>query len=100
MMWGRVISAVVALVVTCAAASPPPQRLVWGHHDPPETLMEFVEAHGARIPIVGFGTMRLKEEAGAQAIESAIRTGYRHLDTAAHYGNEKEVGQAIRAAGV
>ncbi|MEN3383003.1 MAG: hypothetical protein V7608_3047, partial [Hyphomicrobiales bacterium] len=62
--------------------------------------MEFVEAHGARIPIVGFGTMRLKEEAGAQAIESAIRAGYRHLDTAAHYGNEKEVGQAIRAAGV
>src|SRR3954470_20625905 len=62
--------------------------------------MEFVEAHGARIPIVGFGTMRLKEEAGAQAIESAIRAGYRHLDTAAFYGNEKEVGQAIRAAGV
>jgi len=42
--------------------------------------MEFVEAHGARIPIVGFGTMRLKEDAGAQAIESAIRAGYRHLD--------------------
>jgi len=62
--------------------------------------MEFVEAHGARIPIVGFGTMRLKEDAGAQAIESAIRAGYRHLDTAAHYGNEKEVGQAMRAAGV
>src|SRR5436305_7390140 len=62
--------------------------------------MEFVEAHGARIPIVGFGTMRLKEEAGAQAIESAIRTGYRHLDTAAFYGNEREVGQAIRASAV
>jgi 2,5-diketo-D-gluconate reductase B len=62
--------------------------------------MEFVEAHGARIPIVGFGTMRLKEDAGAQAIESAIRVGYRHLDTAAFYGNEREVGQAMRAAGV
>jgi 2,5-diketo-D-gluconate reductase B len=62
--------------------------------------MEFVEAHGARIPIVGFGTMRLKEEAGAQAILSAIRIGYRHLDTAAFYGNEKEVGQAIKASGV
>ena len=62
--------------------------------------MEFVEAHGARVPIVGFGTMRLKEEAGAEAILSAIRTGYRHLDTAAHYGNEKEVGAAIKASGV
>src|SRR5919198_1511872 len=62
--------------------------------------MQFVEAQGARIPIVGFGTMRLREEAGAQAILSAIRIGYRHLDTAAYYGNEKEVGQAIKASGV
>jgi diketogulonate reductase-like aldo/keto reductase len=62
--------------------------------------MEFVEAHGARIPIVGFGTMRLKDDAGTQSILSAIEAGYRHLDTAAHYGNEKEVGQAMRASGV
>ena len=62
--------------------------------------MQFVDAHGARIPIVGFGSMRLKEEAGAKAIESAIRLGYRHVDTAAFYGNEGEVGQAIRASGV
>jgi diketogulonate reductase-like aldo/keto reductase len=62
--------------------------------------MQFVEAHGARIPIVGFGTMRLKEEAGMQSILSAIQTGYRHLDTAAYYGNEREVGEAMRASGV
>lgn len=62
--------------------------------------MELVEARGARIPVVGFGTMRLKEEAGTRAIESAIRTGYRHLDTAAFYGNEREVGEAMRASGV
>jgi 2,5-diketo-D-gluconate reductase B len=62
--------------------------------------MEFVEAHGARIPIVGFGSMRLKEDAGAKAIESAIRQGYRHVDTAAFYGNEREVGQGMRASGV
>ena len=62
--------------------------------------MEFVEAHGARIPIVGFGSMRLKDDAGAQAIESAIRQGYRHIDTAAFYGNEGEVGRAIKASGV
>jgi 2,5-diketo-D-gluconate reductase B len=62
--------------------------------------MEFVEAHGARIPILGFGSMRLKDEAGAKAIEAAIRNGYRHIDTAAFYGNEREVGQAIKASGV
>lgn len=62
--------------------------------------MQFVEAHGAKIPIVGFGTMRLKEDAGEQSILSAIRTGYRHLDTAAYYGNEREVGAAMRASGV
>jgi 2,5-diketo-D-gluconate reductase B len=62
--------------------------------------MEIVEAHGARIPIVGFGSMRLKEDAGREAILSAIRNGYRHIDTAAFYGNEKEVGDAIKASGV
>jgi diketogulonate reductase-like aldo/keto reductase len=62
--------------------------------------MQVVEAHGARIPSVGFGTMRLKEEAGAAAILSAIKTGYRHLDTAAYYGNERVVGAAMRASGV
>src|SRR3954451_10203260 len=62
--------------------------------------MEIVEAHGARIPIVGFGSMRLKEDAGREAILSAIRGGYRHIDTAAFYGDEKEVGDAIKAAGV
>src|SRR5436189_4978243 len=61
--------------------------------------MEFVEAHGARIPIVGFGSMRLKEDAGREALLSAIRQGYRHIDTAAFYGNEKEVGDAIKASG-
>jgi 2,5-diketo-D-gluconate reductase B len=62
--------------------------------------METVEAHGARIPIVGFGSMRLKEDAGREAILSAIGNGYRHIDTAAFYGNEKEVGDAIKASGV
>ena len=62
--------------------------------------MQYVEAQGARIPIVGFGSMRLKEEAGTRAIEAAIRNGYRHIDTAAFYGNEREVGEAIRASGV
>jgi 2,5-diketo-D-gluconate reductase B len=65
-----------------------------------EAGMQAVEANGAKIPIVGFGTMRLKQEAGVAAIEAAIRAGYRHLDTAAFYGNEREVGEAMRASGV
>jgi len=62
--------------------------------------MEIVEAQGAKIPIIGFGSMRLKEDAGREAILSALRSGYRHIDTAAFYGNEKEVGDAIKASGV
>jgi len=62
--------------------------------------MQFVEANGARIPQIGLGTMQLTGEAGVQAIKIALEVGYRHLDTAAHYGNEKENGEALRASGV
>src|SRR5947199_8499069 len=62
--------------------------------------MEFGEANGARVPLVGFGPMRLKEDVGREPLLWAIRNGYRHIDTAAFYGNEKEVGDAIKASGV
>ena len=62
--------------------------------------MQYVEAHGARIPQIGLGTMTLTGEAGVKAIKTALDLGYRHLDTAAHYGNEKENGEALRASGV
>ncbi|MCZ7657296.1 MAG: aldo/keto reductase [Xanthobacteraceae bacterium] len=62
--------------------------------------MQVVEANGARIPIVGFGSMRLKQEAGVRVIAAALRIGYRHIDTAQAYENEREVGAAIRASGV
>jgi diketogulonate reductase-like aldo/keto reductase len=62
--------------------------------------MQYVEAHGARIPQIGLGTMTLTGEAGVQAIKTALDLGYRHLDTAAVYGNEKENGEALRASGV
>jgi 2,5-diketo-D-gluconate reductase B len=63
-------------------------------------MMQYVEAHGARIPQIGLGTMTLTGEAGVRAIKTALELGYRHLDTAAHYGNEKENGEALRASGV
>src|ERR1044072_5672816 len=62
--------------------------------------MQYLEADGARLTIVGSGLNRLKEVVGREAILSAIRNGYRHIDTAAFYGNEKEVGDAIKASGV
>ena len=62
--------------------------------------MQTVDANGARIPVVGFGTWRLSGEACARAVEEALRAGYRHIDTAAAYGNEDRVGEGLRAAGV
>src|SRR5262245_29704766 len=55
-----------------------------------ETVMQVVEAHGARIPQIGLGTMTLKDDACVRAVDTALQIGYRHLDTAAFYGNEKE----------
>lgn len=60
----------------------------------------YVSAHGARIPQVGLGTMTLVGEAALEAIAIALEVGYRHIDTAAYYGNEKEVGDALRASGI
>jgi diketogulonate reductase-like aldo/keto reductase len=62
--------------------------------------MKFVEAHGARIPTVGLGTMTLKGDVCVQAVKTALQTGYRHLDTAAHYGNEVENGEGFRESRV
>lgn len=62
--------------------------------------MQMVEANGARIPTLGFGTMTLKGDVCVNAVKEALRLGYRHLDTAAFYGNEVEVGEGLRASGV
>ncbi len=62
--------------------------------------MKYVDAHGAHIPQIGIGTMTLTGDAGIAAIKTALDVGYRHLDTAAGYGNEKENGEALRASGV
>src|SRR5882672_5355805 len=58
--------------------------------------MNVVEANGARIPAIGLGTMTLREQVCIDAIKTALRLGYRHLDTAERYGNEEWVGQGLR----
>ncbi|KAJ4289397.1 hypothetical protein N0V88_006877 [Collariella sp. IMI 366227] len=55
---------------------------------------------GASIPAIGLGTWQSPPGAVEKAVEAALRDGYRHIDTAFAYGNEKEVGQGVRASGV
>lgn len=62
--------------------------------------MQFVEAHGARIPTIGLGTMTLKGDVCVQAVKTALQMGYRHLDSAAFYGNEVENGEGMRQSGI
>ena len=59
-----------------------------------------IESHGAKIPVIGFGTMTLKDNLCVELVEAALHLGYRHLDTAQNYGNEREVGEGFRASGV
>lgn len=62
--------------------------------------MLFVEANGANIPAIGLGTWELSGRACARVVEQALRLGYRHIDTAQIYDNEREVGDGLRASGV
>lgn len=61
---------------------------------------QVVAARGARIPLAGLGTWELRGRACARIVEQAIRLGYRHVDTAQMYDNEREVGEGLRASGV
>lgn len=62
--------------------------------------MHSVEANGATIPALGLGTWTLAGRDCARLVEEALALGYRHLDTAAMYGNEEAVGAGLRASGV
>ena len=55
---------------------------------------------GAPFPELGLGTYNLRGEDGIEAIVAAIDSGYRLLDTAVNYENEREVGEAVRRSGV
>jgi 2,5-diketo-D-gluconate reductase A len=55
---------------------------------------------GNSIPQLGFGVFQISPSDTAEAVNRALEVGYRHIDTAEGYGNEREVGEAIRAAGL
>ncbi len=62
--------------------------------------METINANGAAIPAIGLGTWPMKGSACRDAVIAALDAGYRHIDTAAMYGNEAAVGAAVRASGI
>lgn len=61
---------------------------------------ETIEVQGARVPALGFGTWQLSGRAAREGVEDALAIGYRQIDTARMYRNEREVGEAIAASGV
>jgi 2,5-diketo-D-gluconate reductase B len=68
--------------------------------NPTEDALEYQNIKGENVPALGLGTWRLSGEQCATAVELALGTGYRHVDTAQMYGNEAEVGRGIRDSGV
>ena len=56
--------------------------------------------NGVAIPQLGLGVLLLKPEETIEAVGAALRLGYRHIDTAQAYGNEKEVGRAVAQSGL
>lgn len=60
----------------------------------------YVLSNGTKIPCLGFGTWQSSPDDAASSVKHALLSGYRHIDTAAQYGNEPDVGRGIRESGV
>ncbi len=60
----------------------------------------FELSNGVKIPCLGFGTWQSSPDDAANSVKHALLSGYRHIDTAAQYGNEPDVGRGIRESGV
>lgn len=61
---------------------------------------DFTLNNGVTMPALGFGVFQTPPDETKTAVAEALRVGYRHIDTAAAYGNERGVGEAIRASGI
>ncbi|WP_434315530.1 aldo/keto reductase [Leifsonia sp. P73] len=62
--------------------------------------IELTLNNGVTMPALGLGVFQSPPEETTQAVQAALATGYRHIDTAAAYGNEREVGEGLRRSGV
>ncbi|GGJ57484.1 aldo/keto reductase [Deinococcus roseus] len=60
----------------------------------------FTLNNGVELPALGYGVFQATPKQTVTAVQEALRAGYRHIDTAAGYGNEREVGEAIRLSGL
>ena len=56
--------------------------------------------NGVDMPILGFGVYQIPPDDTERAVTEALEVGYRHIDTAAAYGNEEAVGRAVAASGI
>ena len=65
-----------------------------------QTVPQLTLNDGVEIPQLGFGVFQIDPDETAEAVTRAFNAGYRHIDTAAAYGNEAEVGQAFRDSGL
>ncbi|MFG6501917.1 aldo/keto reductase [Microbacterium sp. P05] len=63
-------------------------------------MIDFTLNNGVTIPALGLGVFQSSPEETAAAVETALQVGYRHIDTAAAYFNEKQVGEGIRRSGI
>jgi diketogulonate reductase-like aldo/keto reductase len=63
-------------------------------------MIPTIKANGAEIPAIGLGTWDLRGETVVRSVLAALDAGYRHIDTAAMYANETQIGEAIRAHAV
>lgn len=60
----------------------------------------FTLNNGVQIPKLALGTWFIDDDKAAEAVRQAIKIGYRHIDTAQAYGNERGVGEGVRTCGV
>src|SRR5438552_15594223 len=81
-----------ARVASCVTDEPSQAR---GSEMMMSVAAHIVEAHGARIPLVGLGTWELRVRACARVVEQALQRGYRHSDTDELYDNVREVGEGL-----
>jgi diketogulonate reductase-like aldo/keto reductase len=56
--------------------------------------------NGVKMPVIGFGVYLITGQECVECVKNAIKVGYRHIDTAQMYGNEREVGEGIRQSGI
>jgi len=63
-------------------------------------MIQLTLNNGVTMPTIGLGVFQSPPHETAAAVETALRVGYRHIDTAAAYGNERQVGEGIRVSGV